>query len=209
METLEKENELLMACTALFMKYGVKSLTMDDIASHLGISKKTIYLYVSDKKDLVNKAVSLHIKNEECLITSLCCVDKENAIDELLDINQKMSEKLQSIQPAVMYDLQKFYPEAWKIIEDHKTCFVSTIVKENIEKGIKEGLYRENVNPVIISNLYVVMVNKIFDTDLFPHMGFDYRTLHLEMARYHIRGIASRKGIEYLKEKLAQTNQEF
>lgn len=208
MEISEKEEELLISCTELFMKFGIKSLTMNDIASHLGISKKTIYLYVSDKKELVNNSLALHISKEEDMLNDMV-LEKGNAIDELLQINQKMSEKLQSIQPAVMYDLQKYYPEGWKIVEDHKTCFVSNIVKENIEKGIKEGLYRENVNALIISNLYVVMVNKIFDTELFPPIGFDYRTLHLEMARYHIRGIASKKGINYLQKRLTELNQEF
>lgn len=208
MEISEKEDELLTSCTELFMKYGIKSLTMDDIASHLGVSKKTIYLYVSDKKDLVSKSLSLHISKEECMLSDLI-IEKGNAIDELLQINQKISEKLQTIQPSVMFDLQKHYPEAWKILEHHKKCFVCDLVKDNITKGIKEGFYRENVNPEIISKFYVVMIDKMFDVDVFPPMEFNYKTLHLEMARYHIRGIASKKGTDYLKKTLSNQNQDF
>lgn len=208
MEISKKEEELLMACCELFMKLGIKSLTMDDIATHLGVSKKTIYLFVSDKKDLVIKSLALYIYKEEIILNEMVA-QKGNAIDELLLLNQKVSEKLQNIQPSVMYDLQKYYPEAWKIVDEHKKCFVCNLVTENITKGIKEGLYRENVNPEIISKFYIVMINKIFDADTFPPMDFNYKTLHLEMARYHIRGIASKKGIDYLKKTLTKLNQDF
>ena len=208
MSKTEKHIELLVNCAQLFMKYGIKSLTMNDIATHLGISKKTLYLYVTDKKDLVTQTVQIQIENEECILEATISHDG-NAIDGLLRINQKVSEKLHNIQPGVMFDLQKFYPEAWKIFQNHKCNYIPTIVEANIEKGIKEGLYRENANPKIISKFYITMVDKMFDIELFPPLEFNYKKLHLEMTRYHIRGIASRKGIEYLKEKLAQTNQEF
>ncbi|HLU84420.1 MAG TPA: TetR/AcrR family transcriptional regulator [Vicingaceae bacterium] len=204
----DKHIELLANCAQLFMKYGIKSLTMDDIANHLGISKKTLYLYVSDKKDLVKQVVELEIEHEECMLDEI--VNKEgNAIEELLRINQKVSEKLQNIQPSVMYDLQKYYPEAWKIFEEHKCSHIPSIVEANIEKGKEEGFYRDNVNAKIISKLYVLMVDNMFNSDIFPPFENSYKQLHLEIARYHIRGIASRKGIDYLKEILSQTQQDF
>lgn len=208
MNKTEKHIELLVNCAQLFMKFGIKSLTMNDIATHLGISKKTLYLYVTDKKDLVNQTVQVQIDNEEYILEE-AINDKGNAIDELLRINQKVSEKLQNIQAGVMYDLQKYFPEAWKIFQNHKCNYIPTIIEANIEKGIKEGLYRENVNPKIIAKLYITMLDKIFDNELFPSMEFNYKALHLEIVRYHIRGIASKKGIEYLKEKLTQTHQDF
>ncbi len=204
----EKETELLIAVTALFMKFGIKSLTMDDISRHLGISKKTLYQFVSDKKDLVKKALELAVGADQCMLEDIS-ESEGNAIDELLIINEKVSQKLQTIQPAVMYDLQHHYPEAWKVMENHKKCFVYDMVVNNINTGIKQGYYRENVNPEIIASIYVTMIDKIFDSDLFPSHQYDFSTLHKEMARYHIRGIASSKGITYLVERIKDNKHDF
>ena len=204
----EKETELLIAVTALFMKFGIKSLTMDDISRHLGISKKTLYQFVSDKKDLVKKALELAVGADQCMLEDIS-ESEGNAIDELLIINEKVSQKLQTIQPAMMYDLQHHYPEAWKVMENHKKCFVYDMVVNNINTGIKQGYYRENVNPEIIASIYVTMIDKIFDSDMFPSHQYDFSTLHKEMARYHIRGIASSKGITYLGERIKDVKHDF
>jgi AcrR family transcriptional regulator len=208
MEIQNKEQEILIAVTELFMKLGIKSLTMDDISRHLGISKKTLYQYVSDKKDLVKKALKLAIDNEQCMLGDIT-IKEENAIDELLAINMKISEKLQGIQPAVMYDLQKYYPEAWQVMEDHKKCFVFEMIVKNINTGIEQGLYRENVNPEIIASIYVTMIDKLFDSDMFPSHKYTFSTTHREMVRYHIRGIANKKGISYLVKRLKDNNHDF
>lgn len=204
----EKEKELIFAATALFMKFGIKSLTMDDIARKLGVSKKTLYQYVADKRELVKKAVELAVSAEQCLLGDIS-VNEENAIDELLAINERVSEKLQNVQPAVMYDLQKYYPDAWKVMEDHKKCFIYEMVVQNIETGIKQGLYRENTNPEVISRIYVTMIDKMFDDDTFPSQKYTFHILHKEIARYHIRGIASEKGIKYLVERLKNNHHDF
>ena len=204
----DKEIEILKAVASLFMKLGIKSLTMSDISNHLGISKKTLYLYVTDKKDLVKKALELAIGDEECLLGEL--TDRlENAIDELLAINEKISQKLQTVQPAVMFDLQKYYPEAWQVMENHKKCFVYEMVVRNINTGIQQGYYRENVNAEIVASIYVTMINKLFDSDMFPSQKYTFASIHKEMARYHIRGIASTKGINYLAEKLKDKYHDF
>jgi len=203
-----KTNELLEAVTQLFMKLGIKSLTMDDISSHLGISKKTLYQFVSDKKDLVKKCLEYAI-NEDQFVLKTLSQSKHNAIDEIYEINKMVSEKLQNIQPSVTYDIQKYYPKAWQVMEDHKKCFVYEMIVQNLEKGIKQNLYRENINSEIIANVYVTTINEIFDSDIFPSHKYNFETLHREIARYHIRGIASKKGIAYLIEKLSNEKQQF
>ncbi len=208
MEKKEKETQLLIAVTELFMKYGIKSLTMDDISSHLGISKKTLYQYVSDKNDLVKKSIELAVNEDQCLLNDIA-TNEENAIDEVLAINKRISQKLQSVQPAVMYDLQKHYPEAWKIMENHKQCFIYDMIINNINTGIEQGMYRENVNTEIVASVYVNMINKIFDFEMFPSHKFNFSTLHKEIARYHIRGIASEKGLKFLVKRFKDNNHDF
>lgn len=198
---MSKEQEFILSVTELFMRCGIKSLTMDEIARQLGISKKTIYQYVSDKKDLVTQCVQIATSDEQYI---LCDVKEQegNAIDILLAINKRVSEKIQNVQPSVMYDIERYYPEAHKIMVNHKKEFVFNMVKENMELGIKEGLYRNNLIPEIVASSYIAMTNQLFNPDPINPAKFDFKTLHKEIARYHIRGIASEKGRLYLKEKL-------
>ncbi len=142
-----KELELIASVAQLFMRLGIKSLTMDEIARQLGVSKKTLYKYASDKKELVSKAVQLAIDEEESLPYPKCTKQNGTAIDKIFAINTMVSEKLQSIQPAVIFDMQKYYPEAWAIMEEHKSVFIHNQIKENLAEGIKQGLYRRQHEP--------------------------------------------------------------
>lgn len=198
---MNKQQKFVLSVTELFMRYGIKSLTMDEIARQLGVSKKTIYQYVSDKKDLVNQCVQLAINDEQCV---LCDVQgqKGNAIDILLDINKRVSEKVQNVQPSVMYDIERYYPEAYKIMQNHKKDFIFNMVKDNMILGMQEGLYRNNLIPEIVASSYIAMTNQLFNPDPINPPKYDFKTLHREIAKYHIRGIASEKGRLYLKEKL-------
>lgn len=185
----------------LFMKYGIKSLTMDDISSHLGISKKTLYQYVSDKKDLVKKGVALLIEHEK---TMLCQTldTSATAIDELIGVTKCVSSEIGEMHPSVLFDLQKYHPNAWKLLEDHKRNFIYNMMLENIKRGIKEGYYRDNIEPLVIANIYLGMVDNVLNPENPMHKSMSIDNLHKEIIRYHIKGIANDKGLEYLKEVL-------
>ncbi len=197
----QKEIELLMTSLELFMKYGIKSLTMDDIARNLGISKKTLYQFVSDKKDLVKKGMRLMVEGERAM---MCCVieDSGTAIDELIGITRCVSSKLGEIHPSVIFDLQKYHPQAWKIMEDHKKNFIYEVMLENLKRGIKEGYYRGNINPLIIANIYMGMVDNMLNPENPISKTTSIDRLHIEIIRYHIKGIANEKGISLLKKTL-------
>lgn len=200
-----EEKEILANSALLFTKYGIKSMTMDEISRQLGISKKTLYLYVSNKKDLVIKVMKLIIETEQCVILNLNETES-NPIDEIMEITKMVSAQMKEMNPSVLFDLKKYHPKAWQILEKHKEEFVSDCIKKNLNKGIETGLYRENLNPEIVTYLYLSMVNGMIDPDKEISSGFRYYEMHLEMMRYHIRGIASKKGREYLKQKFSQEN---
>lgn len=198
---MDKQVQTVSGATMLFMKYGIKSLTMDDIARHLGISKKTLYQYVSDKKDLVKQGVSLLIEHEKSV---LCKAQQESstAIDSLINMTRCVSSEMGEMHPSVIFDLQKYHPEAWKLIENHKKGFIYNMMLENLKRGIKEGYYRGNINPAIIAGIYTGMIDTIMNPEstLFKTITFDQ--LHKEIIRYHIKGISNDKGLAYLKEVL-------
>lgn len=197
----EKGTELLAKTAQLFLRFGIKSMTMDDIARQLGVSKKTLYLYVSDKNDLVEKVMEAIVENEKQVARELCDA-YENAIDMLFALSKDISQKFGQVHPSIHYDMQKYHPRAWQIFEAFRTVFIAECVCENLEKGIAQGLYRDNMDPFIISRLYAGKIEMCTDAEMFPPDRYDFKTIHLEMMRYHIRGIASEKGLAYLREKV-------
>lgn len=198
---MEKQTKVIAGITMLFMKLGIKSLTMDDIARHMGISKKTLYQYVTDKNDLVIKGVSLMIEHEKQL---LCSANElsATAIDELIGVTKCVSSEIGEMHPSVIFDLQKYHPDAWKLLENHKKAFIHNMMLENLKRGIKEGYYRENINPEIIANIYIGMVDNILNPENPINKNMSIDKMHTEIIRYHIKGIANDKGLEYLKEAL-------
>ena len=197
----EKLLEILPKVTETFMKFGIKSVTMDDIARNLRMSKKTLYQFVSDKNDLVSKCIRQEHSEDKCRIKEI--LDRDlNAIDEMFAITEMVSEQLKQVHPSIFYDLEKYYPEAWNEFHSFKNEFVFDIIRKNIEKGKAEGHYRSDVNALVIARLYVNRMDDIWNPDVFPSNEFNFHELYLEVMRYHIRGIASQEGIDYLVHKV-------
>ena len=205
-ETIDERGVELLGKTAqLFMRFGIKSMTMDDISREMGISKKTLYQYVSDKNDLVVKVMSGIVEAEKNEANRLCD-ENPNAIDMVFELTKAMSQKFGRIHPSINYDLQKYHPDAWNLFVGFKEEFIADCMLQNLEKGIEQGLYRANLNPYVISRVYTAKVEFCFDGQTFPPNKYDFGMIHREMMRYHIRGIASDEGLEYLKEKVKQEN---
>jgi AcrR family transcriptional regulator len=200
-EEKEKSCQLIGGCLDLFMKFGIKSLTMDDISRKMGISKKTLYQFVKDKKDLVNKGMKLCLEEEQQVLAQVT-LDSENAIDELIGFTRFVNSRLSDLHASVIYDIQKYHPESWGMMENHKKDFVRNSILENSKRGIKEGIYRENLNPEIITSLYMLMMDGFFQAEETFGKEVKLEDLHLEMIRYHVRGVANEQGLVLLKETL-------
>ncbi len=99
-----------------------------------------------------------------------------------------------------MYDLKKYHANAWDIFIDHKQGYIYECIKNNLERGLKEGLYRKNLNPEIISKLYSEKIDILFDRELFPKDKYSFEEIHDEMMKYHLKGIVSKEGLKYIKE---------
>lgn len=182
------------------MKYGIKSVNMDDLARHLGVSKKTLYLYVKDKEDMLRKAVQMFCEREDEEIKSICARGL-NAIDESLEIMKWVTGVLQEVHPSVHFDMQKYHPEVHKTMMENRFKAIYLCISNNIKKGQKEGLYRKDINADIITRVYISRMDVIFDRNVFGSDAYTPTELYIEIFKYHIRGIASEKGHQYLSEK--------
>ncbi|MPL94179.1 hypothetical protein SDC9_40329 [bioreactor metagenome] len=199
----EKLKHILEETTKLFLRYGIKSISMDDIARHLGISKKTLYQFFSDKKDLVLSVMNFHLEQTDSCFRQISEEDG-NAIDILVQVSRLLIEKFGKLNPSVTFDLQKYYPEAFRIMMDHKHSHILENIERNLKRGIREGLYRKDINTRIIAYFYLVRMDHIFsiDPDNESMKDLSMEKVLTELFVYHIRGIANEKGIEYFETKL-------
>lgn len=191
--------ELLERSSVVFMKYGLKSVTMDDLCREIGVSKKTIYKYFEDKNDLIISIIQFKVDMDKQTCMS-CTKEASNAIEELVNISRFVIEHFTNMNPSVFLDLRKHYPEAWKHMHDHKWEFVLNNIRDNIIRGKQENLYRENLNPDIISRYYIAGMDIMMDGEVYPYPEFKTDEILTEILRFHIRGLANDNGINYLKE---------
>jgi len=190
-------DKILKNAADLFLNYGFKSITMDDISNHLGISKKTIYQHFDNKTSLV-EAVTLHVfENISCGIEDIFSL-KKNPIEEIYSIKQFVLENLKDEKSSPQYQLQKYYPKIYSTLKKKQFEVMQECVKDNLTRGIELGLYRHNINIEFISRIYFNSMLVLKDKDLFPLSHFSVITLMDNYLEYHIRGISTPKGLETL-----------
>ena len=190
---------------ALFRKYGIRSVSMDDICREMGISKKTMYQYVSNKADLVQKV----LESQSAMVFDMIDGMKTselNAIDTLLEVSQKLGALHKDSNPVIQYDLEKYYPDIHKKHREVRDKIIFTNLRENIRQGIKEGLYREDLNPDLLADLYIRKMEGINDADCYPSGKFSYHRMFNAMIENHIRGISNEKGLTYFENQKHKIN---
>lgn len=198
---MEKRDEILIKAGELFMRYGIKSVSMDDLAREIGISKKTIYTYFKDKNILVESVLANKMTNIESQCTqfhSSC----ENAIQELYSIINFMSENMGKIHPSVFYDLNKYHSNAQKLIEIHEKEYVLPAIEKNIERGRKEKLYRSDFNSSIVAQIYVTVNDAIIKQAIVGHPDSTVRQLFTESLHFLLFGMATLEGKQYIRKHL-------
>jgi AcrR family transcriptional regulator len=194
---------ILFRVRELYRKYGIKSITMDDIASELGISKKTLYQFVAGKDDLVGKYIEYEINFRQEEICK-CFKIGFNAIEELFEISGFMNKMVRDQNPATEHDLRKYYPHHYlKIVKTRRERMYNYVLL-NLKKGKEEGLYREEMDEEIIAKLYLSRSENIHFNELFTVEEFTSVKLFTELLTYHVRGIATEKGIIVLEKKIKE-----
>jgi TetR/AcrR family transcriptional regulator, cholesterol catabolism regulator len=200
---LEIKERILNGARELFMRYGLKSVTMDDLAKHLAISKKTIYQFFKDKHDLVSQICESHLSTEKCQLEQITA-SATNVLDESIKIGEHLRREMQSMNPGLLYEMQKFHPSAWNIYLDHKNRVIIPLIIKNLKRGIEEGFFRPDINMEILARLRTEQVQMAFDPVLFPKDRFSFAEIQLQLLEHYTRGLLTRKGFMEL-ERLEQT----
>jgi AcrR family transcriptional regulator len=204
----EKLKKILRESTRLFIKYGIRSLSMDDICRELGMSKKTLYQHVDSKSDLIARILQYNYDKNTKDVQPILEGD-QNAIDVLLAISRKVCLDMQNFLPSAIFDLQKYYPEIYKNHIDAKMIIILNFFKENINKGIAEGLYRKDMDVELVAHLYVQKLADVYDPSFLASMATNeasYSNLFHVMFDNHIRGMCNAKGLAYYEKQKKYLN---
>ncbi len=200
------KEKILDKATDLFLNLGFKSVTMDDLAHEMGISKKTIYTHFSNKTKLVEECTKRLFCTISEGIDHICSLHK-NPIEELYEIKKFALLHLKDEKASPQYQLQKYYPKIHNTIKRKQYEIMQECVVDNIKKGIEMGIYRENLNIDFVSRIYFSGVTSIKDHQLFPVTKFPIVRLMDDYLEYHLRGITTPKGRQILN-KIINSNQE-
>jgi len=187
----------------LFTKYGIKSVSMDDIARELGISKKTLYQYVEDKAALVKLAINYEVEHRVSCYEILLAKNY-NAIEQLFEVNKMLAKHSKEFNSAIEYDLRKYYPDIYQFLRLMRRNSMLKHIFDNLEKGKSEGLYRTNLNSMIVAKLHVSRVEAMIDTDIFTSEEILSEDFFLEIFTFHLYGICSEEGREFVNKKLIE-----
>ena len=197
------QKKLLDSAHELFLKYGVKSVSMDDIARLLGISKKTIYNLVKNKKGLVHSVVSAHIEKEEQFINDIA-EKSQNALDEMISIARHVQSILKSMKPSLTYDLKKYHPETWELIDKDHFKFIENHIQRNLVRGIEEGLYIKEIRTDIIPKLFVNISRVVAEGDFSQNTLLSQSEIYESAMLYHLNGIINNTGRKQLQKYLSK-----
>ncbi len=198
LQKIALERDIVVSASLLFLQYGYKAVTMDDIAEHMHISKKTIYVYFSDKTSLVRSAV-FHVFEEvkNKIITVQSSI--ENPIIALYEIKKIAVEVLGKKDKSPQYQLQKYYPAIYLEIRKKELSALGETFKMNLKKGMESGLFRTSIDTEFITRIYFNGFGGLRDIELFPPQDTDIDLIIGKYIDYHLRAIVTPKGLRFLE----------
>jgi len=191
------EERIIEGAEELFLKGGIKSVTMDDIARHLGVSKKTLYLHFKDKNDLVIGLVKKKLKEDENQMADIIS-RSTNVIDEMINMMKCSEEIFSRINPIVIHDMQKYHPQAWKQFQNFKADVLVRTMEELLTKGIDQGYIRPDIDVKVMSIMRVHQLELGFNPSVFPIAEFNTWNVQQQFQEHFNYGVCTLKGFKLL-----------
>jgi len=190
---------VLQGSLELFLRAGIKSITMDDIARHIGMSKKTIYQFFRDKNELVTAVLKVRLKEDEDQMADIIS-KSDNVIEEMINMMKCSEEVFSEINPIVMHDLQKYHPDAWAEFQKFKAEVLIKTMEELLIKGMKQGYIRQDIDVKIIARMRVSLIELGFNTEIFPVAEFNTWKVQIQFEEHFNYGICTLKGYKLLNQ---------
>ena len=201
-------DKILEKAGEMFLSLGFKSVTMDDIASQMGISKKTLYKHFSNKASLVQETI---LGIQEMAATTISSIKERelNAVAEEFEIKKIFKEILKNAKNSPMFQLRKYYPEIADKLKEREINVFKNCNRDNLEKGIAQGFYRGDIDIEITMHFYFTLIFGVLESDLFDGEINKLMDAEYKVLEYHIRSIATTKGLKELQNQLNNIKQNY
>jgi TetR/AcrR family transcriptional regulator, cholesterol catabolism regulator len=199
----DTKERIQKAAHDLVMQYGIRSISMDDIAANLGMSKKTIYLSFKDKDDLVEAVVEEVIETNQCS----CDADRaraDNAVHEIFLVMEMMMEMFRTMNPSILFDMQKYHPAAFKKFQKHRNEYLYNVCRHNLERGIQEELFRPEINVDIIARYRVETMLTAFNPEFQRSVKQSLFEIEKEIIIHYLFGLVTLKGYKLVLKYMEQ-----
>jgi AcrR family transcriptional regulator len=201
-----KFQEILEKTSELFLEFGIRNLNMDDISRSLGISKKTLYQYVKSKEDLIEKLFYYDEVKKDKEMARILAKDL-NAIETLVQVSIMVFEEMSRFNPKLTFELKKYYVPLFQQFMVRKQNLIFALISRNIEKGIAQGLYRNDINIELVAGLYVRNLVMMHNKDFCMVENITFEQLFEVMFENHIRAISTPEGIAYFEKRKSEIKQ--
>ncbi|MFO0322540.1 MAG: TetR/AcrR family transcriptional regulator [Bacteroidota bacterium] len=196
---MEPQEKILKITLELFYKYGIKRVTMDDIAKELGMSKKTIYQYYKEKDDLLHQLFEIEMCKHQKKFDEIF-IQAKNPIHEIILISQTMIEMLQQVNPLFFIDLRKFYPTAFKQFQSFKENCAYKDLLRNVKKGKEDGYYRSDIDEEFVARFRLAQIDMLMFGDYFTFEKINFTKAHELMLDMFVYSISTTKGHKLINE---------
>ncbi|HRN72282.1 MAG TPA: TetR/AcrR family transcriptional regulator [Ginsengibacter sp.] len=200
---MEIRDRIKKCAEELFRVYGIRSVTMDEIALKLGVSKKTIYQSFNDKGELVDE-VTRDILENNIKLAIASHEQARDAVEELFLAIRAIHTFLTDLNPSVLFDMQRGYPKTFKRFHDFRFGFLYKMIVDNMRWGKKEGLYREEINEDIYARLRIEMVSMAFNEQLFPRSGYALLEIQKQSLSMYMHSLVTPKGKKLIEKYAAK-----
>lgn len=190
---MEINERIIAGSEELFKRHGVRSVTMDDIAKHLGVSKKTIYQFFENKETLVNAVFETYLVKEEAIVNEISA-NAQDPVDEILKLSDHLKMSFQNVNPNLLFEIEKYFPAAWKTFQDHKNCCLIQTVKSSLTNGVEKGYFRKDMNLDLIAVMRMELVQLGFNPYIFPPDKFNMFEVQVQLLDHFLHGICTLKG---------------
>ncbi|WP_339740056.1 TetR/AcrR family transcriptional regulator [uncultured Sunxiuqinia sp.] len=198
---MEVRARIIEEATRLFFQYGIRSITMDEIAVSLGISKRTVYETFKDKTELIHTCLRDLIRRRDERRQEVIS-SSANVIDAIFTSMQDGIKAINTINPLFFHDLKRYYPVIWKTLYEENKEKHYNLTCTQLRKGVNEGLFRKDIHIGIVSKLFHEQMNLISDESIFPREQYELTDLFKNLMINFVRGISTQKGIDLVDKML-------
>jgi AcrR family transcriptional regulator len=202
---METKERIIEKTRDLFLRLGIRSVSMDDVAGQMGMSKKTLYLHFEDKDELVERVVDFETNRmqDEC---HACAGTAENAVEEILKTMEMVMQHFRNMNPMVLFDMHKFHGKAYAKFMEHKNIFLLDFISTNLKRGVSEGYFRQDIKIDILAKFRLESMMLAFNMEAFPPAKYNVAEVTITMIENFLYGLATESGFKLIEQYKAKKN---